>query len=417
MTLRESAADGRPALSLRRRSANLIADALEKLSFGGDADLSPEEMMARACRWTGQSDWGDEAFQTPMRILTESLRKQPRLNNLGRRLIVSFIQFPLAKRLKILAELKDNPTILDVPIRRPLFILGLPRTGTTLLHNLLAQDPACRVLQYWELMNPAPPPSYASYAVDPRIEQARRTLRTHDWFAPAFKKIHDCEAQSPEECRFLFHNSFGCQAFAMQLDLPEYEEWLNGTDAIELYRFYKKQLQLLTWRCSAQHLALKCTTHLWRLPALLSVLPDANIICTHRNPASVVPSFCSLNAHFRLMFSDDVDLSAVGAQTTRALVEGVTRAMRARESLDPARFVDVQFASVMKDPVGTVRGIYDRFGYTFSSTMEKNIRKWLAENPQHRHGKHSYSLETFGLDPAVVKRQFSEYCERFAVPT
>ena len=379
------------------------------------ANLSEESILTAALRKTGLSDWGDESFRVPLRILLESFEREAELNFVGRYLLRQHCIRLLVNRLRIQDDLKRHPEILQVPIRRPLFIIGLPRTGTTLLHNLLSQDPSSRWLLLWELGSPSPPPDHQTRETDPRIKEAEKLVRIYNSLAPNFSTAHYLNPNGPEECNSLFEHEFVSVLFEFRANVTSYVKWLEAQDMVAPYRYYRQQLQLLTWRCPGDHWVLKAPAHLFSLDALMTVFPDACIIQTHRDPLKVLPSICSLSAMVRGIYSDQVDLKLVGDHWNNRLANGLERAMQVRESADPTRFYDVNYNALVQDPISTVRQIYEYFGYDFAPRMEENINRWITQNPQHKHGIHRYSLKQFGLDPMVVNHRFARYRERFNI--
>lgn len=380
--------------------------------------LSEKPLLAAACRRTGLSDWGDESFRAPMKILLESFEEEVKDNPLGRLLIRGFVINVLARRLRIQDELKRHPEILREQIRRPLFITGLPRTGTTLLQNLLSQDPSSRTLLTWEAISPIPPPESQTRENDPRISRIEWIFRMAFFIAPGFLAIHPSNARAPEECTLLLQNTFFCRgAFELASPPKQYAEWFEQQDMVPPYRYYRQLLQLLQWRCPGDHWVLKSPVHLPALDALLTVFPDACVVQTHRDLTKVVPSCCSLFSSMMRIFHDQVDLGLIGQKCTNQLARMLERGAQMRDSSDPTHFYDVYYRDLLKDPIGTVRQIYTHFGYNLDVRMEEGMRRWLSENPQNKHGVHRYSLEQFFLDPETLKSKFANYYKRFNIPT
>lgn len=377
-------------------------------------ELSEESMLAAAVRQTGLSDWGDQRFRVALRTLINSLETEANLNFFGRYLYQDMCSRLLSNRLRIQADLNRHPEILEVPIHRPLFITGLPRTGTTLLHNLLAQDPANRWLVYWELLSPSPPPDRLTSETDPRIESAEKMVKQYNSLAPQLASAHALNARGPEECNSLFEHEFISIIFELSAHIPTYVEWMVAQNMVATYQYYRQQLQLLSWKNRGDRLLLKAPAHLFSLDALLTVFPDACIVQTHRNPLKVLPSICSLSAIARGIYTDRVDLKVVGEHWTNRLANAFEHAIKVRDA-DPNRFFDVNYNTLVQDPIGTVRQIYEYFGYNYNQRIEENIKTWISQNPQHKHGVHRYSLEQFGLDSNVVNHRFAGYCERFNI--
>ena len=398
------------------RFFNGAAKRLERLGYRPDS-LTEESILAAARRRTRLTDFDGEDFRVPLGVLIQSFRDDAGLNPFGRMMIRRRLIALAANRLRIDDELRRHPEILDEPIRRPLYVTGLPRTGTSLLHNLLSLDPAGRPLLTWEGFCPTPPPGAKGRQPDPRIRNARVMVRLLYWLAPQFPVIHALDPEGPDECVTLTFNTFVSPAFSMMGNVKGYEDWLAGIPFDQWrasYDYYRKQLQLLQWQRRAEHWVLKSPMHLAALDVLLATFPDACVVHTHRDPIKVVPSLCSLAATIRAISTDDLDPSKIGPQVTRTWSAIVGRAADARDAARE-RVFDVHYSDLIADPVATVHRIYDHFGYPRSSSMDTAMRDWLARDAGKKRTPHRYSLEQFGLDRATVERAFGPYCKRAGV--
>jgi len=393
---------------------NRLGRAFERLGLS-PANRSEESLMAAARRRTGLSDWGDDSFREPLGILLESLRKDARLNLLGWIIIHESLTKNLVNRLLIQDELKRHPEILQVPIERPLFIVSMPRTGTTLLQNLLSQDQTNRSLLFWELMSPAPSPEPRTRDIDPRIAKAEKILWLSHKLMPEWATMHPMDAKTPEECFPLLENSFVSYSFAFYGVLPRYLKWIEEQDMVPPYRYYRQQLQLLQFRFPQKRWVLKAPLHMLCLDALLSVFPDACVVQTHRDPLKVIPSACSLVDILQRVICDRVDVDFYAPKWLDFLTSMVEHYSHVRDSADSARFFDVHYKDLVQDPLGTVRRVYEHFGYGYEARFEERMREWLAANPQNKHGTHRYCLEQFGMNPDMVNSRFATYCERFKI--
>jgi len=382
-------------------------------------DLDPERLQAAARRTTGLDDFGDPRFRDALGRLVDAFESEAALTTLGRLIARRDLVRLLENRLRIVAAHRRHPEIAAGAVRRPLFILGLPRTGTTILHELLAQDPANRVPMTWEVMHPWPPPERGTYETDPRIAAVERHFAGVDRLLPGFKAMHPMGATLPQECVALTAHDFASMIFSTTHRVPRYQAWLDSTDLRWVYASHRRQLQYLQWRCPGTRWVLKSPGHLWALDALLAEYPDALIVQTHRDPLRVVASLASLVATLRSLASDAIDPHAIGAEWTVLLAAGLARAtaVRAAALPDPARVVDVQFADFVRDEIGTVRRLYAHFGWPFTAEAEARMRRFLAANPKDKHGAHRYTLAAAGLDPATERRRYAAYQERFAVPS
>jgi hypothetical protein len=394
--------------------ANLVA-AMLQAGRVPVADLSEASVLDAARRRTGLEDWGDERFRIPLRKILESQAADASLTHVGRFLARQMLIQRVVNRLEIHRDLRLCPQILDERIRRPLFIVGLPRSGTTLLHNLLAQDPQARPLLFWEAWNPSPPPNPEEYVTDRRIRIAQRRVALLERLLPRLRAIHEIDPRGPAECVGLLTNTFVTPFF--QGKLPKYREWLDAASdelVIHAYNEYRQQLQLLQWRVPASHWVLKAPSHLFGLSALLRVFPDACVVQMHRDPIKSLPSLCSLSATLGSLTFKSVDFKTLGAGHIALFELLLTRAMEARRD-DGGRVYDVQYQALVNDPAGTVRAIYDHFGYELNEEMGRNMTNYLARNPQHKHGKHHYSLADFDLDREALERRFGDYYRRFQI--
>jgi hypothetical protein len=368
--------------------------------------LNVDTLLQKAVAQTGLSDFGDDAFREPYELLLRSLRDEARLNTQGVIMLQRTILRLLVNRLLTEQAFASNPEMAQTPIERPLYILGFPRTGTTLLHSLLACDPASRWLRLWEGLHPAPAPE--------SLEDDSRIATTRDWVAgfeklvPNLARAHKLDATGPEECLWLIEHTFADLIFELRAHVPSYSKWLAEHEADKsLYRYYRRQLQMLGWKCRGSHWVCKAPRHLPGLGGLLSVFPDARIVQTHRGAESVLPSICSLCEITQSAASDTVDKTAIGAHWHQRLLEIERRSGEVRAAADPAQFLDVQYADLVANPIDTVQRIYDYHGYDYSAEFENGMKQWLAGNRQHKHGAHRYSLEEYGLDAETVRTDFT----------
>ncbi len=379
-------------------------------------------VMEEAATRSGLGDWGDQAFTEPLRLFAESARRTGSLNADGRDVLHKLVIRHLRNRLCLQALVKAHPEIRLAPVHRPVFLTGLPRTGTTLLHNLMAVDPANRVLRFWEALQPFPPGSgEAGLDEASLVAEAERWLKRFYGLAPYFRAIHASTGTGPEECDALFQNAFASQHFDDMFRADEYSTWLAEASLVDEYAYYRRQLQALQLQALQLHggegghrqWVLKSPSHLGYLEALFETFPDATVVVCHRDPDEVVASYASLVINVRRAYSDDVQADVVGAHALRRCGAGMARALAARDSVGEERFVDVGYRSLVDDPVGVVGGIYQAIGRTLSDGDVAAMRRWLSDNPRHRHGPHHYGLSQFGLTSEAVADSLAPYCERF----
>jgi hypothetical protein len=302
------------------------------------------------------------------------------------------------------------PQILDEQIRRPLFVLGLARTGTTLLQRLLSLHAGARYLPFWEGYTPYPRQvGNHQGGKDGRYREAKNRLRLLDWVGREFNKMHPIAIDDPEECYHLFRNHFLVPPGFDFANVPSYWRWWDDRAHADAYRMHKRQLQALQWLNPNRHWVLKCPNHLSGLKHLLATYPDARIVYTQRDPLKTVPSLCSLTAVMWGMTSDTVDLHNV-REFVLDLADHCAAAGRAAMHIVPRdQIVHVQYDELVRDPAAMAISIYERLGYSTDAALKARMQQWLVENPSDKRGKHNYAMEDFGLTPEIIR-------DRLAVP-
>jgi len=373
-------------------------------------------LKAKALRATGLHDFGDHPLDVPLQILLDAFESEARLNMVGR-LSVRWDALRLLKnRLLLQEDRRQNPEIARETVKGPIFILGLPRSGTTHLHNLLSQDPALRCPAHWETMYPSPPPGNSPGENDPRIRTAQGDLKWMYRLAPEFKAIHPMDARLPEQCTEITAHVFMSFRFSTHYEIPSYLAWLDKTGQRDAFAYHKQFLQHLQWNRPALPWVLKAPEHVFVLEDLFDAYPDARVVMTHRDPLKVVPSEVSLTTVLRRIFSDRVDPKGVGRSISAHWAEGARRMVRAREGdQTPGRFLDVHYPDLLKRPMEVVQRIYSAFGLPMSADARTRMEHFLGRNPQGRFGRHRYSRKQFGLDAAELEDRFSEYVRRFQI--
>lgn len=399
--------------SLLLKTLNLLAGAAWSLGFPGR--LTADSILGAAKKQTGLADWGDEAFRAALDELLTHMGSAP-LSSLGRtNAYLSLVQ-AASNRLNIAEYFKTHPQTRDTPIKRPLFILGFPRTGTTLLQNLLSQDPNRRALQFWELVQPVP--VHADPAIDEkkRLRSAKRLLSFAYLIAPEMKYVHEIRADTAEECWPLFSNTFAVMNYDLQSAITGVGDWLMKADMSGPYREYRQQLQLISQTQPGVDFVLKCPEHLWFLDSLLEVFPDACIVWTHRDPVASVASYCSLISLNQRMLYGKFEPLPIGKHITQRFEQGVARAMAARAAKGkPGQFFDVSFQELVEDPIAMVHRIHRHFELPTPAGMDAAMDSWLNNGRADKRGKHQYSAERYGLDINSIHEQYAEYIERYSI--
>jgi hypothetical protein len=302
----------------------------------------------------------------------------------------------------------------------PIVIVGQGRTGTTILHDLLAQDPATRVPLTWEVDRPCPPPETATYETDPRIAEVDAITSGVELLIPGFLAMHPMGARLPQECVRITVSDFRSVMFPTQYRVPSYGRWvLYEADMAPAYRWHRQFLQHLQSRHPARRWVLKSPAHIWCLRALLDEYPDALLVQTHRDPLRIISSLSSLIATLRAISSDEPSIADAAAEFADYIIDGLDRSVDAREdgTVSATGVVDLQFAQFMADPFATIREVYDRLGLELTTETETRMRTFLAAHPADSHGTHRYSFADTGLDAGELRERSRRYQDYFDVPS
>jgi hypothetical protein len=377
---------------------------------GGRADA----FMEAARRRCNMDDFGEGNFIEPLSRLLDSCHRQARLNLVGKFAVRSDFTQQLCNRLLLQRDRNALPEIAREKIRQPLFIVGLPRTGTTLLHTLLSADPNHRAPLTWEVMEPA--------TRDPerRARQIRRVEKNMDWLrwlAPDFCRVHATGARLPQECVSLMGPSFLSDQFDTMFDVPDYRAWFLRQDLTPAYQFHQRILQHLQHGNQPCRWILKAPAHMFALPALLSVYPDAIFVQPHRAPLQAVASVSSLITILRRIFSDHVNAGEVAAEALRYWSRTLTRFMEQRDRLLGRRVCDLSYCDIQRDPLAAVARIYDYFGWDLPPETESRMRRALTQQPLELRSFHRYDPAQFGFRLEQETELFGDYCERFDLCT
>jgi hypothetical protein len=369
-----------------------------------------EELLAAARAETGLEDFGDDSFLEGLQVLVRSLRDEAQLNAAGEHLLRQRIIGHLGQRLQIEDWYRRHPDIDEVRIEAPLIGISLPRTGSTALSFLLAEDPNARSLRRWESSEPCPPPSTVKHP-DPRIA---RVAGGAEGRSAGLRRYVPAAANGPAECQELMALDFKSHLFQAFARIPGYSEWLLGADLTSTYRYERRVLKLLQWGFPARPWRLKCPTHLLFLEHLDRAFPDARFVMTHRDPTDVILSVAQLYADYIGRLSDKVDLHYVGRLNVQHWSTGMERALAFRDNGNEARFYDIDFRAMQRDPVGEVRGLYHWLGEPVTDTFEAGMTRWWKENAGNREPGVYPDPATYGLDLDRVRPLFADYSARMA---
>jgi len=374
--------------------------------------LSAPELVAQAVEQTGLEDFGGNSFRDGLDVLIESLDAEADLTELGQEILGLRLRMLLVNRLRVEDVYRRHADITDQVVEGPLVIIGLPRTGTTALSQLLSTDPQIRSLRLWESSDPVPPPESATEDTDPRIEEAARGLEAmYDAF-PRMRSMYFQTATGATECQDLLGMELRTAHFDGMAHVPRYTEWVMTCDMAPAYHYHRRVLQLLQWRCPPRLWHLKTPVHMLALDRLLETYPEARFLWTHRDPAEVLGSVCSLIAYTRSWVSDRVDPD-LGEAQMEIWAEALRRAMAFRRDVGEGRFADIHFGDLNDDPVGTVRRAYEQLGLALGTEGSRLMAAWADMNPRGAHGAHEYALEDFGIDRDAVRQRFSSYIDHF----
>jgi hypothetical protein len=376
-------------------------------------------LVEAAAANTGLDDLGEPSWEEGLDRLLEGLRSTARLNDVGRVMVETELVSYLSTRMRILDWRASHPEVARGTVRRPVVICGQPRTGTTILYDLLALDPSHRAPLSWEVDFPCPPPRTATYDTDPRIEESQAVSDMADVLIPGFTAFHPLGARLAQECVRITGGDFRSMIFPTQYDVPDYNRWLlHEADMAPAYRWHRMFLQHLQSEHHADRWLLKSPAHLWHLPSLMAEYPDAVVIQTHRDPLKVIASVSALAAHLRRMASDDSSVARAAQQYSDDIFVGLDRSMAARRdgTLPADQVIDVQFEDFIADPFATIGQVYDQLGQEFTAGVESRMRAFLADHPGDGGGGGTrYTFTDTRLDASALRRRASEYQEFFGV--
>jgi hypothetical protein len=379
--------------------------------------LDEASLIDHARRTTGLDDFGDDGWQEPFGILVKALEEEAELTLMGRLMARSDIVLWLSTRLKVTDTLQRHPEILEEKIEAPMIIIGLPRSGTSILFELLSQDPEVGVPLMWEALQPCPPPEAATYTTDPRIEQADKLFTQWNRVAPDFASMHEMRGDIPAECGLLTAATFSSDHNGSLHQTPGYSAWYAEADFLPVYEFHKKILQILQWKNPRKRWLLKAPEHQANLDTLLKVYPDARIVQTHRDPIKCMASTTSLMGTLYYMRSDQ----PFNAELMESIIMGAATAQRLERVIEqreagivpPGNIADSRYQDLMDDPMACIEAIYRHFDMDLSKEARSNMLSYLESKPKGKFGKHSYEVDE---SRAKDRPLFRRYQELYGVP-
>jgi hypothetical protein len=385
--------------------------------MASELGFDPKVLQDEAQRRAGSSDFGDPAHREPMQRLLHALEREAELNPAGRLGQLERIVGLLVNRLRTEESLRRHPEILDQQIAAPIVIVGLARTGTTMLHRMLASDPRLHALLWYESRQPAPDPRAAASGPDPRIADAEREVEAMLGASPELIAAHPMDARAPDEEIMLVEHAFlstNPEAFCR---IPRFAAWREKQDLTPGYDYLVRLLRFLQWQKrgrgeAGERWILKTPFHLGHMDALFRAFPDAQIVWTHREPTQCIPSLASLIHSLRVLASDRVDPVDVGREWSEKFRRAIDRCMDVRTACEE-RFLDLRYEELVADPLAQAARIYRFAGLPFGEDVAARMRRWTALNAREKRPLHRYTLERFGFDEPGLRRDFARYRERF----
>jgi len=374
-------------------------------------------LIRNAIEATGFSNFGEDGWQEGLETLVESANRESNLNVIGNATFEVLVGGLLCRRLEVEHWYSLHPEIDEEQIVAPLLVLGLPRTGSTALHNILAADPGVRVLRNWESASPCPPPEASSQFTDPRIAAMAQQMAMHELAMPLMKQMLPMSATSPIEDQFLMAFDFKSQVFMSMFRIPAYVDWFDHkADLVPTFRYVKRVLKLLQWRCPPNRWRLKNPTYSQCIRALDAVFPDARYCMTHRDVEEVIPSVADLYYEMAHRNTDIPDRAWMGEATAANCEMSMRRMIAFRDDNNEHRFLDMHFRHLQADPIREIERLYAFLGEEFTAEAHTRMLAWRAETPRDKHGPHEYRASDFGLDKAALRKRFAFYYERSASP-
>lgn len=360
------------------------------------------------------SDEIREGLRPGVERMVAAVDSEADLSQAGRENCFALLRDNLRRLAAVDMDRRRHPEIAEVRIERPVFILGLPRCGTSLLHALIGSDPQIRTPMSWEVAQPSPPPEAATYDSDPRAQAF------DDYVAATFTgkwadmlKAHPIGAWIPQEDGMILETSFRSINPLTQYRMRDYYPWYLEQDSVFAYQVHKMFLQHFAWRNPRTRWVCKVQEHAYHLPALFRVYPDAMLVQPHRDPVTVQASICRLIEVLRSPAFDHQDRAALGQELLHLWHDGQVRMLAYRTERPELKIHDMRYKDLAADPVAAVKGVYDFAGIDFTAETEKGVRGWLADNPAGKHGKHVYQLSDYGLTEEAVREVYADYIEAY----
>ena len=377
--------------------------------------VRPEKLVDLARRRSGLDDFGGWSFEEPLTVLLRSYYEEANLSAFGRIAVRWDMLRFLSNLLRLREEERKNPAVLEERIDRPIFVLGLPRSGTTFLHNLLADDPANLTPRCWQTVFPYPIGAQKNGSRDRRPELTARQYSQFLMLAPELPSLHPLDAHAAQECIEITGHVFRSLRFDTTHYIPSFQQWLEDAGHLEAYRFHKRFLQHLQHQNGAGQWILKSPDHIFALEALCEVYPDARFVFVHRDHMKVLPSVARLTEILRQPFTRKIDRLQIGRQVSSRWELGSKLLIEAADWLksSPERIVHVRYKDLVRDPYAIVTDLYRHFGMTLNGQGEQSLKRSIAERPDGGYGRNSYRFEDYGLNPTAERKHHSAYMAHF----
>ena len=394
------------------RSVNALGAGLAGLGLRYPA-MQEGKIIAAAQARSGTDQRLDADAMEALQRFVASAEADANLNTFGRLAVKNMLVGALSSRFAVQEWHQQHPALADEQITQPWIVIGLPRTGTSILSILLGLDPINRPILQWEARYPVPPAGLAGASEDARIARLSGEMAQLHALNPAIATMHPFGSTLAEECTAIFTYSLRTIGMETIAFTPAYGDWLDHADMTPAYAIHKQTLQAFQCAQPTGHWVLKSPNHLWCLPALLAAYPDARIIWAHRDPSQVLPSLASLNCAMQMQFTKVLDPPRVGNYWADKIDTAISAATAFDDAQTSAWCYHVQYEDLVADPVATLQNIYASFGTTTTALYQQRVTTWLRQKPQHAEGIHSYDPADFGWSAASLQQRFQTYRERY----
>ncbi len=378
--------------------------------------FNADDLVDKACKKSGLGPYENASYREGLDVLIREINACEATTDTTFEKLEPLIIETLVNRFRVEDYVEKHPEVLEKPIEKPIFLFGIPRTGTTISNHLLGTDKTRRSLLNWEVLDSVPPPTTETLYSDPRCVSKRKQQEAMLAANPDVVIPHWEYADDPTECTFILAQDFKSMSWEARLPMPGYSKWLLECDMTSAYEYHKKLLQVLQSKAPGIW-NLKMPSHSVWVTTLLKVYPDARLIWTHRDPYKTFASSCSLNKFSQNATGAIPDPIYIGQNATHRLAAHLYGAMAAKDALGDDVIYDLRYADMMKQPIEEMRNLYGWLGEEFTSEIETGMQKWLDDHPKGKHGAHTYSLEEYGLSVEALKPAFGEYVERFKLKT